>query len=52
MISSLRDIWNVRSNVDGRMLKTVPNFVLGARPSSTYPRGYASGALFACGLVG
>jgi hypothetical protein len=67
MISSLRDIWNVRSNVDGRMLKTVPNFVLGARPSSTYrweraglgrlgaarvEWRYASGALFACGLVG
>ena len=26
-----------------RMLKTVPNFVLGSSKSSTYPRGYASG---------
>jgi hypothetical protein len=25
--------------------------VLGSRESSTYPRGYACGSLFACGLV-
>ncbi len=26
-----------------RMLKQAPNFVLGSKKSSTYPRGYASG---------
>jgi hypothetical protein len=34
------------------MLKKVPNVVLGSPKSSTYPRGYASGFAFACGLVG
>jgi hypothetical protein len=35
-----------------RRLKTVPSFVLGSLASSTYPRGYACGANFTCGLVG
>jgi hypothetical protein len=30
--------------VSRRMLKQIPNFVLGLLASSTYPRGYASGA--------
>jgi len=34
------------------MLKMVPNFVLDLNASSTYFRRYASGAFFACGLVG
>jgi hypothetical protein len=34
------------------MLKKVSNVVLGLAKSSTYPRGYASGFAFACGLVG
>ena len=33
------------------MLKTAPNFVLVSSKSSTYPRGYAYGFDFACGLV-
>jgi hypothetical protein len=33
------------------MLKKALNFVLGSTKSSTYPRGYASGFDFACGLV-
>ena len=35
-----------------RLLKKAPNFVLVSQESSTYPRGYASGSRFACGLVG
>ena len=30
-------------NNASRMLKMTPNFVLGAKKSSTYPRGYACG---------
>jgi hypothetical protein len=33
------------------MLKKAPNYVLGEKKSSTYPRGYACGFFFACGLV-
>jgi hypothetical protein len=33
------------------MLKTITGFVLVSKRSSTYPRGYASGSLVACGLV-
>jgi len=35
-----------------RMLKQVSGGVLGEETSSTYLRGYASGASFACGLAG
>jgi hypothetical protein len=34
------------------MLKKASNFVLGSATSSTYPRGYACGVAFACGLAG
>src|SRR6185295_4313573 len=35
-----------------RLLKTPANIVLTSEKSSTYPRGYASGVFFGCGLVG
>jgi hypothetical protein len=35
-----------------RILKQAPSVVLGSSKSSTYPRGYASGFDFACGLAG
>ena len=31
--------------------RSFPSCVLGSKQSSTYPRGYASGACVACGLV-
>jgi hypothetical protein len=34
------------------MLKMAPNFVLGSRKSSTYPRGYASGFLSLAASLG
>ena len=36
----------------GRLLKQTPSFVLTSNRSSTYPRGYASGLFFGCGLAG
>jgi hypothetical protein len=33
------------------MLKPAFSFVLAATRSSTYPRGYASGLVFDCGLA-
>jgi hypothetical protein len=35
-----------------RMLKQAPNFVLGSKKSSTYPRGYASGCFSPAALFG
>ena len=35
-----------------RMLKQISNFVLGSLASSTYPRGYASGAASPAALTG
>jgi hypothetical protein len=32
-----------------KMLKKSASFVLASKASSTYPRGYASGAFFGCG---
>jgi hypothetical protein len=34
------------------MLKIIPSGVLGSTKSSKYPRGYACGFVFACGLAG
>ena len=36
--------WRSKRTNRSRMLKKAPNFVLGSKESSTYPRGYASGS--------
>jgi hypothetical protein len=45
-------LWAASRGTSSRPLKTTSNCVLVSKASSTYPRGYASGAFFACGLVG
>ncbi len=44
MIVCERYIWAAKKSPIDRMLKSAPSFVLAHERSSTYPRGYASGA--------
>ena len=53
MIVYERYIWVVKKwLMYSRMLKKAASFVLALNASSTYPRGYASGAFGGCGLAG
>jgi hypothetical protein len=52
MIAYERFIWAAKKSPISRMLKKSASFVLALNASSTYPRGYASGAFGGCGLAG